>query len=257
MTSHSQSAAAAPQPPQNLARLQEMLHSAVPEELVVAAASHLLNEELALPFLNRRDLPGRALEALAKNSSVMKQRKVIVALVGHPRTPRHVALPIARRLYTFELLQIALAPAIAADLKMIAEEAIISRLETISSGERLALARQGSTSIVAALLNDTEERVFLSALQNPRLTEACVSKALRNAKVRPEFVSAVCRHDKWSLRRDLRLELLRNPHTPLAHAIVFASSLPTRQLRDVLRDSALADNIKAYLEGELERRIQR
>ena len=256
MPHRSHPAASAPEPPGSLEQLLALLHSRVEEELIAAAASRLLTEELALSFLNRRDLPGRALEEMSKNASVMKHRKVIVAVVGHPRTPRHVALPIARHLYTFELLQIALGPAIPADIKMVAEEAIVSRLETISSGERLSLARQGSTRIAAELLHDPEDRIFSAAMDNPRLTEVWIGKALRKKDVRPELVHAVCKHEKWSLRRELRLDLLRNPHTPFAFAISFAQSLPTHQLREVLRQSELPENVKNYLEGELERRAQ-
>lgn len=249
--------APAPEPPRSAEQLLALLHSRVPEELVAAAASRLLTEDLALAFLNRRDLPGRALEEISKNASVMKHRKVIVAVVGHPRTPRHVAMPIARHLYTFELMQIALGPAIPADIKVAAEEAIVARLETISSGERLSMARQGSTRIAAELLHDPEERIFMAAMMNPRLTEVWIGKALRKKDVRPEFVRAVCKHEKWSLRRDLRLDLLRNPHTPFAFAISFAQSLPTQQLREVLRQSELPENVRSYLAGEVERRAHR
>src|SRR5439155_2208472 len=111
-----------------------------------------LTEDLALPLLTRRDLNERVLDDLSKNGAVMKHRKVLIALVRHPRTPRHVSLPIARRLYTFELMQIALTPGVAADLKMVVEDAIISRLASVSAGERLALSRRASTRVAAALL---------------------------------------------------------------------------------------------------------
>ena len=82
----------------------------------------------------------------------LDHRKVIVAVVAHPRTPRHVSLPSARHLYTFELMQIALLPTLAADLKINIEETLVSRLETISEGERLTLAKRGSARVAAALL---------------------------------------------------------------------------------------------------------
>ena len=46
-----------------------------------------------------------------------------------------------RQLYTFELTRVAAMPAAAADLKRAAENALITRLTTLSKGERLALAR--------------------------------------------------------------------------------------------------------------------
>jgi hypothetical protein len=234
--------------------LDDLVHSQEPEVLRGVAASSRLTEELAISLLTRRDLPQQAIVDLSRNGAVMKHRKVIVAVVAHPRTPRHVSLPIARHLYTFELMQIALTPGIAADLKMNIEESLISRVESISSGERLTLAKRGSTRVAAALLADPEERVMHAALASPYMTEAWVVKALMRDDAPTPLVHAVCRHPKWSLRRDVQVALLRNDKTPLARAIAISEKLPTQVLRDVLHHSRLEANVKAYLLALLERR---
>ena len=242
--------------PEPHGRLEELVHSHDPEVLHGATADPRLTEELALSLLTRRDLPREAIEALAKNGAVMKHRKVIVAVVSHPRAPRHLSLPMARHLYTFELLQIALMPGIAADLKVAVEEALMARLESISTGERVTLAKRGSTRVAATLLRDAEERVMLAAPENPYLTESWVVKALLSADAPLALVHAVCRHAKWSLRRDIQIALLRNDKTPLARAIAISDKLPSTVLRDVLHNSRLAPNAKTYLLALLERRAQ-
>ena len=65
-----------------------------------------MNEDAALSLLKRADLPTDVLEQLGKNRSVLKSRKVKLALVEHPKTPRHVSLPLVRQLYTFDLMQL-------------------------------------------------------------------------------------------------------------------------------------------------------
>jgi hypothetical protein len=234
--------------------LEELMHSREPDVLRGVAASSRLTEELALSLLARRDLPHQAIVDLSKNAAVMKHRKVIVAVVAHPRTPRHVSLPIARHLYTFELMQIALTPSIAADLKMSIEESLIARMESISSGERLSLAKRGSTRIAATLLADSEERVMHAALENPYMTEAWIVKALMRDHAPAPLVHAVCRHPKWSLRLDVQIALLRNDKTPLARAVAFAEKLPSQVLRDVLHHARLEANVKVYLLALLDRR---
>jgi len=238
------------------AALEDLIHSQSPDTLREVAASPRLTEELALALLARRDLPQQALEAVSKNGAVMKHRKVIVAVVSHPRAPRHVSLPIARHLYTFELMQIALTPALASDLKMSIEETLVSRLESISEGERLALAKRGSTRVAAALLSDPEERVIHAALASPYMTEVWIVKALMKDNARPALVESVCRHPKWSLRRDVQIALLRNQQTPLARVLAFAQALPTQVLRDVLTHSRLGVNVKPCLLAELDRRAK-
>lgn len=240
-----------PEPPPDLL---DLVHSQSQQDLRAAATDHRLNEELALSLLTRRDLHGTVLDDLSKNQNVMKHRKVIVALVSHPRTPRYISLPITRRLYTFELLKIALLPPVPTDVKMIAEDAIVNRMDSVSSGERLALARQGTTRIAASLLKDEEERVLLAALNNSRLTEPWVVKALMRDDAPELLVSLVSAHRKWSLRNEVRIALLRNQHTPLARAIQLADALPSSTLREVLANSRLHKKVKNYLITELERR---
>lgn len=213
-----------------------------------------LNEDLALALLEHRDLPPETLEKLGQDPALLKSRKVCVALAAHSRTPRHLALRLLRHFYTVDLMQFAQRPSVAADLKHFAAEQLVTRLPSVTLGERLMLARRASETVAAALLLDKESRVSHTALENSRLTEAAVIKALLRPNSGAAFVEAVCHHPKWSLRREVRLALLRSAHTPLARALEFARNLPPPLLRDVLHASHLPEKIKAYLRNNLKKR---
>src|SRR5579863_6619555 len=101
-----------------------------------------LSEDLALSQLSDRDLTPEALEHLSRDTELMKSRKVRIALASHPHTPRRIALRLIRELYSFELLQFSQLPTAAADLKRVADELLISRLASVTLGERTALARR-------------------------------------------------------------------------------------------------------------------
>jgi hypothetical protein len=253
MTS-SQGSQTLPEPDEPLA---ELIHSRDADVLRTVAASPRLTEDLALSLLSRTDLPAPVTEAIAKNQAVTNHRKVLLALVSHLRTPRHVSLPLVKHLFTFELMQIVLTPGVAADLKIQIEESLIQRLESISAGERISLAKRGPTRVAAALLCDSEDRVREAALQNPHLTEDWVVKALMRDETPAALVLAVSHDRKWSLRRDVQIALLRNEHTPLARAIAISDCLPTPVLSDVLHQSRLNDKIKTYLQSLLQRRLGR
>ena len=243
--------------PAELSRLENLLQSQSNDVLREAAAHPGMNEDLTLSLLARRDLPAAVLEALVKNPSVMKHRKVVTAIVGHPRTPRHVSLPMVRTLYVFELMQVALTPAVAPDIKRAAEDQIVLRLETVSAGERLGLAKQGSNRVAEALLADPEARIVEAALLNPRMTEASVVQALGKEKLPAHFVEQASRHSKWSLRREVRLALLKSEHTPLGRVFAFIQAFSTQTLRDILKHSRLPANVKMYLMEELDTREKR
>ncbi|HEV2467629.1 MAG TPA: hypothetical protein VGS78_00435 [Candidatus Sulfotelmatobacter sp.] len=208
------------------------------------------NEDLALAQLEKRDLTPEAIQQISADSGLMKSRKVRVAVASHPRSPRRIALRLIRELYTFELMQFALAPAAPADLRRMADELLVSRLAAITLGERIALARRSSELVAGALLVDREPRVWQTALENPRLTEVSVIKALQKTTAMPAFVDAVCRHAKWSVRGEIRIALLRSAHTPMARALEFARRLPPAQLRDILHASRLPEKVKSYLRKE-------
>ncbi len=213
-----------------------------------------LTEDQALALLKRTNLHAETIERLSKNSGAMKSRKVRLALVEHPKTPRHISLPMVRHLFTFDLMQVALTPATPADIKKTAEESLIRRLEAISEGEKLSLAHRASGQVAGELLLDPQPRVVRAALENPRLTEAHVVRALMRENSLAAFVHAVCDHPKWSLRQDVRVALVRNEDTPLARAREFASTLPAELVREVLNASRMADNVKSHLQREIENR---
>jgi hypothetical protein len=225
----------------------EKLAKLAVDELRASAADPSLTEDAALRLLQHNDLSAEILERIGKNKAIAGSRKAKLALVEHPRTPRHISVPMLRSLFTFDLMRVALAPVVPADVKIAAEETLIHRLETISSGEKLSLARRASGRISARLLLDTEARVVSTALENSRLTEAAVIRVLMRGDAPAKFVELVCQHAKWSVRREIRIALLRNGNTSLARALEFARSLPPALLPEILDTSRLPADIKAHL----------
>jgi hypothetical protein len=214
------------------------------DETLRAAANPALTEDLALSLLKRADLPVEVLEQLAKNSNVLKLRKVKLTLVSHPHTPRHVSVPLIRQFYTFDLMKIALTPSVPADVKVAADDVLISRLKSVTLGERLALARRGSGRVAGGMLLDGDARVMRIALENSRLTETFVIQAILRPEANAVLIQAVARHAKWSFRREVRFALLRTEHLSLARALEFGKGLPLPLLREVLHSSRMPARIK-------------
>src|SRR5260370_19160849 len=85
------------------------------------AASSELSEDQALTLLKRADVAASALTLLARNSSVMNSRKVLLALATHHRTPRHITIPLLRRVFSFLLLECGLTPSAVDGAKRLSE----------------------------------------------------------------------------------------------------------------------------------------
>jgi hypothetical protein len=236
------------------ANLEEVVHDTSPEIQIAVAGDSRLTEDLALALLNHRDLPREALEAINKNGQLSKLRKVRMAIVMHPRTPRHISVPTIRHIHTFELMQVALQPVVPPDVKRAAEEVLISKLGSISSGERFTLAKQSSGRVAAALLLDKEERIMQAALSNPQMTEVFIVRLLKIETGTERLAPAVSRHQKWSFRNDVKAALLGNKNTPAARMIQLAAELPVNLIKEVLRNGRLSPQAKNSLLAVLEKR---
>jgi hypothetical protein len=256
-------------------------------ELVRTAADPGLTEDFALALLKRAGLVTEVLEQLAKNVNALKSRKVKIALASHPNAPRHVSVPLARQFYTFDLMKVALSPGVPADVRIAVDDVLISRLKAVTLGERLTLARRASGRVAAALLlaienvnpksvhrepidpkstdrkiaggkiatyqasdlaaMPREARVMHAALDNPRLTEALVINSVLRPGASADLVHAVARHEKWSLRKEIRGALLRTEHLSLARALEYSGEIRGPQLRELLNSSRLPAKIKDQL----------
>jgi len=178
------------------------------DELIRAASNPHLSEDEALALLSRRDLPAEAIEKLRHNPALANRRKVLPVIAAHPRTPKRLAITLARQMFTFELLRVVQTPGAPADVQRMCEETILTRLESTSAGERLTLARSATGKIAAALLHDAEARIREAALLNPRLTEALIVRELMQPVSR-ELIDELQRNAKWSVRREIRDAILR------------------------------------------------
>lgn len=245
MNDQNERATSAPDTATAISRLT--IRSPEHDDWLRAASDPALAEDQALALLHRTDLAGEAIEQLAKNRSVLKLRKVKIALACHAHTPRHVSIPLIRRFYTFDLMKVALSPVVPADVRQSADGVLIARLNTITLGERSTLARRASASVAGALLLDGEERIMRTALENARLTEAHVVQAIVKPRASAALIETVSRHEKWSLRRDVQVALLRAEHLSLAQALAFSSEMPVEQLSELLQTSRLSEKIKDQL----------
>jgi hypothetical protein len=249
-----------------------MIESKSSADLLLAAADPDLTEDLALALLKRPDLYAEVLEELAKNVSALKSRKVKIALASHAHAPRHISVPLVRQFYAFDLMKITLLPSVPADVRVVADDTLISRLKALTLGERLTLARRASGRVAAALLLDAENmdgkikgdriedgkiinartiaretRVMRTALENPRLTETLVIHSMLRPTASAALVQAIAQHVKWSSRREIRAALLRTEHLSLARALEFSHEIPARLLHELLASSRLPTQIKQQL----------
>ena len=233
------------------------LHDPSVEVVSAALQNPFLQDEHMLILLNRKDLPGQFLEDIAKNPKLNGSQRVKAALVMNPKTPRLASIGLLKFLYLFDLVQVSLRPAVPAEIKRLADNQIIAQLDQLAVGRQVQLARRGSGRVAAAILMLGHVQVLEAALDNPFLTEGELYKVLQRDRMAPRVISAIAGHRKWSLRYDVRLQVIRHPRTKLATALEFIPRLRPQDLRLLVTDKRISENLREYLQAELGRRTTR
>jgi hypothetical protein len=228
-----------------------LVHSHSEEVLFALLGNPLLDENHLCILLERKDLPGSLLEEVARKREWRDSHPIRLRIARHPHTPRLLGIRLVRQLHLFELVNISLLPSVPAELRRIAEELILARLEQLPLGQKMALARRGSARIAAALLLDGVEQVVPLALDNSFLTEGQVLKVLSRDAVTPRVVTGVAHHRKWSCLYNVRMALVRQPLTPLARVLAFVPDLTLRDLDELCAAKSLSPSLRKYLRHEV------
>jgi hypothetical protein len=239
------------------AEIESFFQETAKDVLLGLARNPHLQERDLLRLLERRDLAHEVVLELAHHKAVRRSYTVQLAFVRHPKTPRQVSLPLMKFLYIFDLLRVAQTPAVPADVKMVAEETILKKLDGMPRGQRASLARRGTGRLAASLLFNSDPELIRSALDNPHLTEGYLLKVLAREGLPPAVVEQIAQHQRWSHHYYLRLALIRNPLTPLARVLAFLPDLAVTDLREICQDHRMPRQVRKYIEAHCAARLNK
>jgi hypothetical protein len=237
--------------------LARLLHSPDIEVLLGLVANPSLDETQLCMMLEWKTLPAEILEEVAKRKALTRSYRVKRALAFHPRSPRLVGLKLLRDLYLMDLVQLTLMPAISVELKLHAEDQLLARLPQLPLGQKITLARRGPARLAGSLVAEGHQRLLSIALDNPRLTEAQVLKALAREGTPAGVPYAIAHHRKWSESYNVRLALVRHPLAPLASVLAYLPELTVSDLRELASPGVVPEALRKYLQAEVARRIKR
>ena len=205
-------------------------------------------------LLERKDLSGTLLDEIAKRKSWRTNYRVRRALAGHPHTPRLVAMRLLRDLHLMDLIRISLLPASPVELRRLAEERVLAQLPQLPLGQKIMLARRGSARVAGGLIAQGSEQVARIALDNSFLTESQLLRTLAKEGLPARTVDAIAKHERWSKLMNVRVALLRHPHSPVERVLSFVPDLFQRDIEDLLKLSRLPGGVRSHLRHELARR---
>jgi len=127
---------------------------------------------------------------------------------------------------------------LAAGMQPTEGEALLAppRGETLTLGERKALARRLPRQRIDRLLADPNPDVVENLLRNPAMTEREVLRVASRRPVHPEVLLRVFANPRWSNRYRVRKALVYNPNTPIQIALTLVTFLQGGDLSILARD---------------------
>ncbi len=131
------------------------------------------------------------------------------------------------------------------------------RGETLTLGERKALARRLPRQKIDRLLADPNPDVVENLLRNPAMTEREVLRVTSRRPVHPEVLLRVFANTHWSNRYRVRKALVYNPNTPIQVALTLVTFLSGGDLAILGRDPGVHALIRERARAVLRSRQKR
>jgi hypothetical protein len=238
-------------------QIESLMNESAKAVLVALARNPHLQESELLRLLERKNLAHEVVAEIARRREVRSSYSVQLALVRHPKAPRALSLPLMKFLYVFDLLRVAQSPGVPADVKKVAEETILKKIEGMPQGEKIALAKRGTGRLAAGFLDCPDLELIRAALDNPSLTEGDVLKVLAREGTPAVVVQQLAQHARWSHHYHLRLALIRHPQTPFARVLAFLPDMAVADLRDICLDHRMPQPVRKYLEAYCAARLNK
>jgi hypothetical protein len=211
-------------------------------------------EEHLLTLLKRHDLTEDLTSTIYQKYRHNIGHRIVLGLVRNSATPGVVIRNLLPQLRLFELVDLLKLPHATPDQKLAAERVILQRLPTTPLGNKMTLARRGTSAIISELLKEGVPQVFDICLSNSQLKEAAIFQYLRGAKANAETISMIARHNRWNQRPNLRLAILKNHRTPAIWFTLWLPKLTTHLLKNLHHHHKTHPEKRHLIDLELKKR---
>ena len=122
------------------------------------------------------------------------------------------------------------------------------------AGVRRSAARGKDRFLLDRLVHDRDHRVIATLLDNPRITEQDVVKIAAMRPTRPEVLTTVARHRRWSSRYVVRKAICLNPSTPAPIARRLVPTLMRQDLESLMETGGVTEDLRAHARSLLSER---
>ena len=199
-----------------------------------ALANAALQPHHLLTIVRNPAVTPALLQRVGRSPVWMRQNRLRIALVLHPKTPASTALPLMSFLRWGDLARVAVAPRLSVAVRQAAERILLLRLPELEVGERITLARIGTPAVIKGMHRDDHPLVIRALLDNPRLQGDEVLSIAGCGDSPPAVLQAIAESSRFASRPEVQLALASNPRTPTPVGLRVVNELDRSGLEAVL-----------------------
>lgn len=128
---------------------------------------------------------------------------------------------------------------------------LTQRLIQMSVAEKIKLATLGNKEARTLLLRDTNKLVCLAAVQSPRITEAEIIALSLTRTTQEEIIRTISNNREWMKLYPVKVNLTKNPKTPVATALRLIPHLRERELKELQSSKGVPHVVQTTARGLL------
>ena len=234
-------------------QLAQRLRTAPAPFLEGALGNPYLGEKELLLLLRNHHATPKLLTRIGRDHRFTRSNEIKRHLVQHPRVPLTLARNLLPHLFWKELAEIAGNPRAHPVVQRQAVELVKVRIEALSLGEKIALARRAPRGLIECLIKSHEARVLRGLLGNTRMVELEAVRVAASACESADLYHYIAGHPRWGGRRAVRLALLSNPRTPVPVALQLVERLSLSDLRQLIKDDKVPTIVRVGADRRLDR----
>ena len=118
------------------------------------------------------------------------------------------------------------------------------RIREMNVSEKMRLASKATRGERQILLRDASPQVLMGLLANPRIEDKEVLALVKNASASGGVLQRIAKDRRWSGNYEIRLALVKNPHTPTPLALKMLETLREPDLRVLAKGSMVREAIR-------------
>ena len=119
------------------------------------------------------------------------------------------------------------------------------RIREMNITEKIRLAPKASRTERQILLRDNSPQVLMSLLANPRIEDKEVLAVAKSSSPSSGVLQRIAKDRRWSTNYEIRLALVKNPHTPTPLAVRMLDTLREKDLRVMAKGSNVREVVRA------------